>query len=57
MLSQNISWVTFFDTECINVTHYSKRYLRALATSYWLGIPFSHKRTTVFSSQEVQYRM
>ena len=36
------------------VMRYSKRYLTALPTSYWFGInTFSHKRTAVFSSQEV----
>ena len=36
------------------VTHYSKRYLTALPTSYWFGInTFSHKCAAICSSQEV----
>ena len=43
---------------CIYVMRYSRRHLRTLATSYWLGInTIQHKGAVVYSSQEVQYRM
>ena len=41
-----------------NLTRYSKRYLTALATSYWLDInTIQSKHAAVFSRQEVQFRM